>query len=215
VPPDPDVDAWDAEAESFDEAADHGLRDPRVREAWRRLLLDRLPPAPAAVADLGCGTGTLSLLLADEGYRVDGVDFSPRMLELAERKAAGRSGVRFLPGDAYRPPLPERTYDAVLCRHVLWAMPDPAVALRRWLGLLAPGGTLVLVEGRWSNDVGLPAAETVALVEAAGRSAELIRLTDPVYWGRAVHDERYVVSTGSTTREGPTAGGHSSTRRGK
>ena len=33
---------WEAEAETFDEAADHGLRDPRVRAAWR-LLLDVLP----------------------------------------------------------------------------------------------------------------------------------------------------------------------------
>jgi len=200
MPSDPDIDAWDAEAGSFDEAADHGLRDAHVREAWRGLLLDRLPPAPASVADLGCGTGTLSLLLAEEGYRVDGVDFSPRMLELAEQKAAGRAGVRFVRGDAYQPPLRDGEYDAVLCRHVLWAMPDPAVALRRWLSLLRPGGTLVLVEGRWSNDVGLPAAETVALVEATGRSAELTRLTDPVYWGRAIDDERYVVSTGSSTR---------------
>jgi ubiquinone/menaquinone biosynthesis C-methylase UbiE len=205
MPSDPDIDAWDAEAESFDEAADHGLRDPRVRRAWRQLLLDRLPPAPASVADLGCGTGTLSLLLADEGYRVDGVDFSPRMLELAERKAAAHPGdgsVRFVPGDAYEPPLPAREYDAVLCRHVLWAMPDPAVALGRWLDLLAPGGTLVLVEGRWSNDVGLSADETVTLVEAAGRTAELTRLTDPMYWGRPVEDDRYVVSTGPTRRAG-------------
>ena len=49
---------WDDEAQTFDEAADHGLHDSAVREAWRGLMLDLLPRAPARVADLGCGTGT-------------------------------------------------------------------------------------------------------------------------------------------------------------
>lgn len=192
-----DIALWDAEAPRFDEAADHGLRDDTVRAAWRSLLVSLLPPAPARVADLGCGTGTLSLLLAGEGYAVDGVDFSPAMVARAVAKADGRSDgrldVRFMVGDAAVPPLAPGAYDVVLCRHVLWALPDPAAALRHWVDLLAPGGQLVLVEGRWFNGAGLSAAETVALVEATGRPAELTRLPEPVYWGRAITDERYVV----------------------
>src|SRR6185503_11553456 len=49
---------WDGAAAGFDEAADHGLRDPAVRAAWRALLANLLPPAPAAVLDMGCGTGS-------------------------------------------------------------------------------------------------------------------------------------------------------------
>ena len=186
---------WDAEADAFDEAADHGLHDPEVRQAWRRLLLDHVPEAPARVADLGCGTGTLSVLLAEAGHAVDGVDFSPRMVGLARRKAGGIAGVRFLEADASDPPLPDATYDVVLCRHVLWAMPDPAAALRRWLRLLTPTGALVLVEGRWSTGAGLPAEETVRLVEGTGRTAATTRLTDAWYWGRAVDDDRYLVAS--------------------
>ncbi len=70
---------WDAEAVHFDDEPDHGLRDSATREAWRLLLRDHLPVPPARVADLGCGTGTLSVLLADEGYAVDGVDFAPEI----------------------------------------------------------------------------------------------------------------------------------------
>jgi ubiquinone/menaquinone biosynthesis C-methylase UbiE len=190
-----DIAMWDAEAEAFDEPADHGLLDPEVREAWRTLLLSRLPSAPSRVADLGCGTGTLSVLLGETGHSVDGVDFSPRMVELAQRKADGMAGVRFVRGDAYDPPLPEASYDVVLCRHVLWAMPDPAVALGRWLRLLAPAGRLVLVEGRWSNGAGLSAEQTVRLVEGTGRTATLTRLTDAAYWGRAITDDRYLVAS--------------------
>jgi ubiquinone/menaquinone biosynthesis C-methylase UbiE len=189
------VAVWDAEADAFDEPADHGLRDPAVRQQWRELLLGRLPAPPARVADLGCGTGTLSVLLAEAGHVVDGLDFAPRMVELAERKAQGVAGVRFLRADAFEPPLTAARYDVVLCRHVLWAMPDPAVALARWLRLLTPAGRLLLVEGRWSNGAGLSAEQTVRLVEDTGRTATLTRLDDPAYWGRQITDDRYLVES--------------------
>jgi ubiquinone/menaquinone biosynthesis C-methylase UbiE len=186
---------WDAEADAFDDPADHGLHDPAVRRAWRELLLGALPEPPARVADVGCGTGTLSVLLAESGFTVDGLDFSPRMIELAERKADGVAGVRFTQGDAFDPPLPEATYEVVLCRHVLWAMPDPARALTRWLRLLTPTGRLLLVEGHWSNGAGLSAEQTVRLVEGVGRPASLTRLDDPAYWGRSIGDDRYLVTS--------------------
>ena len=193
------IEVWDHEAATFDEAADHGLRDPEVRIAWRDLLLDVLPPPPARVADLGCGTGTLSLLLAGEGYAVTGVDFSPAMIRLARAKAAtdpAREGVAFVQGDAAHPPLAPGSHDVVLSRHVLWALPDRAAALRRWGDVLTSPGRLVLVEGRWSGDAGLTADETLALVEDSGRRAELRMLRQPVFWGREIDDERYVVVAG-------------------
>ena len=173
---------WDGEAATFDEAADHGLRDPAVRQAWRELLLSVLPPvvpeegaqrpsrgAPARIADLGCGTGTLTLLLAAEGYAVDGVDFSPEMVRRALAKEP-TGQVTFTEADADDPPLDPGVYDVVLCRHVLWAMPDPPATLRRWIDLLRSGGRLVLVEGSWSTGAGLSAARTVELGQADRRA---------------------------------------------
>jgi RimJ/RimL family protein N-acetyltransferase len=182
---------WDREAQTFDEAPDHGLRSPAVREAWRVLLRDLLPPAPARVADLGCGTGSLALLLTEERYDVTGVDFSPEMIRQARAKVPG---VEFVEADASAPPLDPASYDVVLSRHVLWAMPDPAAALVRWQDLLTPAGLLVLVEGSWSTGVGLTGAQTVALVEALGRRATLRPLPDAAYWGREVGDQRYAVT---------------------
>jgi RimJ/RimL family protein N-acetyltransferase/protein-L-isoaspartate O-methyltransferase len=182
---------WDEEAQTFDEAADHGLSDPTVREAWRDLLRDLLPPAPARVADLGCGTGTLAGLLTEQGYDVTGVDFSPEMVRRARDKVPGAEFVR---ADASAPPLDPASYDVVLSRHVLWVMPDPAAALARWQDLLTAEGRLVLVEGSWSTGVGLTGAETVALVEGLGRRATLRPLPDARYWGREIDDERYAVT---------------------
>lgn len=186
-----DIQTWDAEAETFDEEADHGLADPVCREAWRELLTGVLPPPPARIADLGCGTGTLSLLLAEEGHAVTGVDFSPAMVERARAKAGHVAA--FHEGDAAAPPLADGAYDVVLSRHVLWALPDRATALERWIRLLAPGGRLVLVEGSWSTGAGLTAQQTVELMRGRGRGAQLRRLPEAVLWGREITDERYLV----------------------
>lgn len=189
-----DAGYWDAQAPVFDDDPDHGLRDPGVATAWRRLLGPLVSPAPARVLDVGCGTGSLAVLLAQSGHDVTGVDFSPRMVEQARAKAAA-AGVpaTFVVGDAAAPPSEDRSFDVVLCRHVLWALPDPDDALRRWTRLLAPGGRLLLVEGRWSSGGGLPVDEVRRLVRRHRAAADVVPLPDPQLWGRTIDDERYLV----------------------
>jgi SAM-dependent methyltransferase len=184
---------WDEQADTFDEAPDHGLRDPGVRRAWAELLLPLVPPG-ARVADLGCGTGTLSVLLAGAGHDVHGVDLAPRMVEAARAKAAAAGcTARFTVGDAAHPPLDPGSVDVVLARHVLWAFEDPAAVLGTWTGLLRPGGRLLLVEGRWSTGAGLTAAELSRLVLRHREEAEVRELAEAVYWGGPTTDERYLL----------------------
>ncbi|MGY0022903.1 class I SAM-dependent methyltransferase [Streptomyces sp. YJ-C3] len=186
---------WDAAAAAFDDEPDHGMRDPEVRAAWAARLADWLPEAPGEVLDLGCGTGTLSLLAAERGHRVTGVDFAPNMLERARRKLAGHDAA-FLLGDAASPPVPTGSYDVVLARHVLWALPDPAAALRHWATLLRPGGRLVLVEGVWGrlDPTGIPATRLTGLVrDVAGDVRHEALSADARLWGAPVTDERYAV----------------------
>lgn len=187
-------DYWNAEAATFDNEPDHGLRDPETRAAWRALLLEHLPPAPADVVDLGCGTGTLSVLLAEAGHRVRGLDVAPAMIEAAVVKTAGAAvEVDFTVGDAAAPPYADGSCDVVLSRHVLWAMPDPADAVRRWCRLLRPGGRLVLVEGDWHTGTGLSAAACRELVVGHRSSVEVLPMPGAVYWGGPITDERYLV----------------------
>lgn len=186
---------WDAEAAAFDEEPDHGLRDPEVRRAWADRLHAWLPDRACDILDLGCGTGTLSLLAAEQGHHVTGVDLSPAMLDLARAKLAGRDAV-FLIGDATAPPVGEERFDVVLVRHVLWALPDPARVLRHWRGLLRPGGRLVLVEGRWGtvSPVGISADRLTELLAPLDGHVHLERLSDDLLlWGKDVDDERYAV----------------------
>jgi 2-polyprenyl-3-methyl-5-hydroxy-6-metoxy-1,4-benzoquinol methylase len=185
---------WDTQAASFDEQPDHGLLDGDVRSAWADLLLPLLPPPGAAVVDLGCGTGSLSVLLAQAGYDVRGLDLSDQMVALARSKAAA-AGVTavFEQGDASAPPYPPGSADVVLVRHVLWALPDPTAAVRRWSELLGPAGMLLLVEGRWWTGGGLSAAECEAVVRTTRMHAVVTRLDAPMLWGRPIDDERYLL----------------------
>lgn len=185
---------WDEQAEHFDEEADHGLGLPSVRAAWRDLLLPLLPGPGSSVADLGCGTGSLSCLLAQDGYAVSGVDFAPKMVAAAQSKAAALAvDAEFVVGDAANPPLPDTTFDVVLVRHVLWAMPDADAAVERWLRLLRPSGRLLLVEGRWHTGGGLSADQTRELVSRHRSHVRVERLDDEALWGGPISDERYLV----------------------
>ncbi|GAA3142420.1 trifunctional class I SAM-dependent methyltransferase/NUDIX hydrolase/VOC family protein [Streptomyces rectiviolaceus] len=186
---------WDAEAATFDDEPDHGLRDTAVRDAWAERLRDWLPEAPGDVLDLGCGTGSLSLLAAERGHRVTAVDLSPNMVERAREKLAGQEA-QVLVGDAGAPPVEGRRFDVILARHILWTLPDVEATLRHWGGLLRPGGRLVLIEGVWgtASPSGIPAERLIRALTPPAERLHSERLSgDERLWGRRVEDERYAV----------------------
>src|SRR5262249_37725629 len=84
---------------------------------WRRFVVssvaDRLGSAGAKALDLCCGTGDLSIELANRSETI-AVDFCQPMLEIGVRKARGsRFPVSFVEGDALRVPLPDNSFDVV------------------------------------------------------------------------------------------------------
>jgi 2-polyprenyl-3-methyl-5-hydroxy-6-metoxy-1,4-benzoquinol methylase len=187
---------WDAEAPVFDDQPDHGLRDPLILAAWTKLLQTHLPAGKAAVLDIGCGTGSLSVVLAGLGYQVTGIDFAPEMIAHAQAKA-GASGylITFHVMDAAFPQLAAHQFDAIVCRHLLWALPHPDQVLQRWLQLLKPDGHLLLIEGCWFTDAGLHAHEVVAALPPSLTDISVHNLSDQAdLWGGAVADERYAIT---------------------
>ena len=85
------------------------------RQVVARLALDR----PAAVLDVGCGTGALTrqiydALPADSPRRVCGVDAAEAMIAVAGRKAGPRPGLEFVPALAEELPWPGGSFDRVL-----------------------------------------------------------------------------------------------------
>jgi ubiquinone/menaquinone biosynthesis C-methylase UbiE len=188
------AEVWDAAAPRFDDEPDHGLADPATRGAWREWLGSQLPEPPARILDIGCGTGTLAVLLGLDGFEVTGVDFSERMLELARAKATSAGVVvDFVHGDANALDPKLRGFDAIVVRHVLWAMSDPRAALHDWVSRVPSAGTIVLIEGLWQTGAGIPAAECLALAREDLPDARLLPMNDAVLWGGEMDDERYTV----------------------
>jgi len=186
---------WDKEAATFDNEPDHGLRDPRVRQAWVTLLKASLPVPPLTILDIGCGTGSLTILLSELGYAVTGADFSPEMIKLAEEKAthAGYT-IPFHIMDASNPNFTPQQFDVIVCRHLLWALPDPAQVLQRWANLLKPHGQLLLIEGFWHTGGGLHAQQILDIMPSTMTDLIVTDLSNqPELWGGAVDDERYLI----------------------
>ncbi len=141
---------WDEDSHTYDHAVSHAISDPLEAAAWRAALRDALPEPGAAVLDVGAGTGALSLLAAELGFRVTALDLSEGMLAVARRKAGERGvDLTFVVRSAAEPPT--GPFDAVIERHVLWTLPDPEAALRAWREVTAPHGRLVLFEGVWGR----------------------------------------------------------------
>jgi SAM-dependent methyltransferase len=142
-------DFWDVDAATYDKSPSHYPQRPQERAAWSATLRHLLPAPPATVLDMGAGTGFLSLLLAAQGYEVTAADFAPGMLARLKAKAAdGGLSITTVETDATHPPAGE--FDAIVERHLIWTLPDPAGALAAWRAV-APAGRLVLVEGSWGG----------------------------------------------------------------
>jgi SAM-dependent methyltransferase len=101
-----------------------------------------------AVLDVGCGAGQSALQLADrvgpEG-RVTGVDIAPLGLEVARRRASGRSNVDFIECDALKLALPDRSIDCVFSRFGVMAFQDPVAGFSNFRRMMRPSGRLALV----------------------------------------------------------------------
>ncbi len=186
---------WNDAAASFDNEPDHGLHEPVVLEAWTKLLRTWLPSTQSAILDMGCGTGSLSVVLAGLGHTVTGIDLSPAMISLAETKARdAKQSIPFHVMDAAFPRLPSQQFDVIVCRHVLWALPELNQVLLRWVNLLKREGWFLLIEGYWGTGDGLHAQEIVEALPASLINVSVQNLSDqPDFWGGEVSDERYAI----------------------
>lgn len=133
---------WDRLADGYAKRPfpDRAATDRKLE--WTRAHL----PRGGRLLDVGCGTGTLLLELAPHLGAGLGLDLSPRMISIAEGKAAAAAvtHVRFEARGADRlSELEGAGYDCVFLFNILHLVADPAALLSAAAGALAPGGLLV------------------------------------------------------------------------
>jgi len=142
---------WSKRAETFDRAFGHRIPKGPEHDAWAAEIRDHFGEAPLDVLELASGTGEVTGVLLDLGHNVTGIDFSEAMIERSRAKHRGNARARFLLGDAEGTLEPDDTYDAVVCRHLVWTLTNPEAALRDWHRVLRPGGRLLIFDGDFVN----------------------------------------------------------------
>ena len=128
--------------------ASPGFRERRNQESLA-LLLDCLRlTGGESVLEIGCGTGAVTLPLAEavgEHGRVVAVDISEPMLGVARQRVdeSGMHNVTLLLGDAQVMALEPAAFDVATSRMGVMFFADPVAAFRNIGGALKPGGRLV------------------------------------------------------------------------
>jgi SAM-dependent methyltransferase len=104
-------------------------------------------PSGARILDVPCGQGRHAHLLAEAGFRVDGLDYSEHLIERARARGTGPT-LRYTRGDVRR--VPARwtgRFDAVVNLFTSFGFftspADDALVMSEFARVLAPGGTLV------------------------------------------------------------------------
>lgn len=136
-----------------------------------RLLVRAGITAGMTVLDVGSGAGDVALLAADlvgPTGQVVGIERNPASIAHARERvrAAGFTQVQLVEGDLTSLEI-EGEFDAVVGRLILQHLPDPAVALRRLVRALRPGGIVAFQE------IAIP---------PAGASEPPVPLLDQMYW---------------------------------
>jgi SAM-dependent methyltransferase len=101
-------------------------------------VLSQLPPTPATVLEVGCGNGEIARALAVRGYGVMALDPRAPAGDLFRRVSL----------EQFTDPGP---FDVVLANRSLHHIHDLSRALDKVVGLLTPGGQLVVHEHAWDR----------------------------------------------------------------
>lgn len=111
-----------------------------------RSVAEKLAPAPGLhVLDLGCGTGRVAELAAEQGADVVGIDLSPALIETAKERAASRGlAIDYRVGDCESLDIEDAAFDRVGSSVGIMFAPDHAAAAAELARVTKPGGLIAL-----------------------------------------------------------------------
>ncbi len=129
---------------------------------WLNLAKEHLPEEKFTKGlDIGCGPGFFCALFGSAGYRMTGIDCTEGMLSEAEKniRDAGTKA-SLLRMDAETPDFPEKSFDFIVSRNLIWNLPHPEKAYENWVKLLREKGRMLIMDGNYYLHYALPAYDT-------------------------------------------------------
>ncbi|MDD5953217.1 MAG: class I SAM-dependent methyltransferase [Oscillospiraceae bacterium] len=144
---------WNQRAEGYSAHNMDELED-QNRIRWVNTIMRYAPEGDRLkILDIGCGPGFFSILMAQCGHEVIGVDYSDEMVAHARENAATmRQNIEFRRMDAQHLEFPDESFDLVISRNVMWCLEEPERAYREWLRVLRKGGRIVNFDGNFYLD---------------------------------------------------------------
>jgi len=140
-------------AQGIQAVADHVVRSGRIRAGER-------------VLDVACGTGNTALMARARGAAVTGLDLTPELLAVAQKRAAeeGYGDITWKVGDAEDLPFPDGTFDVVVSSCGLMFAPDQQKVADEVARVAKPGGRIAIQAWTREGGVGRMFAVTGAYV---------------------------------------------------
>ena len=148
------IDHWDDEAARYEEKTASVER--RYLADSRRWVCQR---ATGSTLELAVGTG-LNFPYYPVTVSLTGVDWSPQMVQAAERRASRiLRPIALTRADAMALPFADGRFDTVVCTFALCCIPDDRAALSEAIRVLRPGGSLLLADHIVASNLALRALE--------------------------------------------------------
>lgn len=125
---------------------------------WSALMYDdvlnRIDEQPfQTMLDVGCGTGNLlsKVIQQYEDVKVSGIDFSPKMLNIAAENLGDYAELRL--GDAEDLPWPDNSFDLLVCNSSFHHYPEPLKVLMEMRRVLKSNGRVIIADPWWSRTI--------------------------------------------------------------
>ena len=127
------------------------------RKNWLRVIREQIgkrfpgkAPEEIHILEVGCGPGFFAIILAEAGYRVTAIDYTPAMLTEARKNAGSLSEtITFLEMNGEALTFDDQSFHVVVSRNLTWNLPHPEKAYGEWCRVLKPGGLLLNFDADW------------------------------------------------------------------
>ena len=147
---------WSTRTEGYSEVNEKELKGMQKR-AWLETLehgFGGKEKDQLRILDIGTGPGFFPMILAEAGYHVTAIDYTPGMLEKAAENAAKfirekKKHIEFKRMDAQALEFEDESFDVIISRNLTWNLPHPDMAYKEWLRVLKTGGKLLNFDANW------------------------------------------------------------------